>query len=664
MKKRILSITLSLAMAITLILPVNAVSAAGLKSMSGEHGKGKIVLDLDLDANQESNTFTSYKKSGADISASSYSLVGLGADTAVKDQGNYNTCWAFAAAASIESNAIKRGLATATSIDVSEYALGYYVYQNPTACPEGLEGDYTETIGGWYNLGGNSFYVMNTLTRGYSIVSESFAPYSDLTKVLSDTATYFENQLLQVEDIYYIDGTSSNRDLIKDCLVTNGAVTMGVCMKDNAPYFNSATNALYVDTYNTSNELDHDITVVGWDDNYPASNFATTPAGDGAWLCKNSWGSSWGNSGYFWLSYYDAPSHHDYAFSYVVTKRSNKELIYQHDGTSIAAYERNVKKAANVFTATKDTYLNYVTFQCFTGGVTAKVDVYLGKPSADPTSGTLIGSSTVYLENGGMVTLPISCTKAIKQGKTFTVVVSFSKGVEFGVDCSSSSTGVVYTNTCHSGQSYLIHGDGYWVDCGSEENVRIKAMGMETEAEEEVLGNITAKASIAGTGKIKLSWEAVSEATGYTIYYKKSSASDFAALTVTGDQTSYTFTGLTVGATYKFKVVPFSESGLGTGSVISKLCRVATPTIKSISNKKASQVKITWGTVSKTNKYKVYRATSKNGSYKLIATVGNVTSYTDKTVKKGKTYYYKVVAVSSNGTVSYKSAAKSIKVSK
>ena len=44
--------------------------------------------------------------------------------------------------------------------------------------------------------------------------------------------------------------------------------------------------------------------------------------------------------------------------------------------------------------------------------------------------------------------------------------------------------------------------------------------------------------------------------------------------------------------------------------------------------------------------YEIYRASSVNGKYKKIAEAGKKYQYTDKKVKAGRTYYYKVRAVS------------------
>ena len=58
---------------------------------------------------------------------------------------------------------------------------------------------------------------------------------------------------------------------------------------------------------------------------------------------------------------------------------------------------------------------------------------------------------------------------------------------------------------------------------------------------------------------------------------------------------------------------------------------------------KPTQVKITWSAVTGTEKYKVFRSTKSDSGYTKIGTSAK-TEYTDKKVKAGKTYYYKVTA--------------------
>lgn len=65
------------------------------------------------------------------------------------------------------------------------------------------------------------------------------------------------------------------------------------------------------------------------------------------------------------------------------------------------------------------------------------------------------------------------------------------------------------------------------------------------------------------------------------------------------------------------------------------------PTIKAVKNVDDSYLKITWNDTKDAEKYYVYRATSKDGKYKKIATTTK-TFYKDKKVKNNKRYYYKI----------------------
>ncbi len=70
--------------------------------------------------------------------------------------------------------------------------------------------------------------------------------------------------------------------------------------------FNYETCSMYFNPSKMEAYGGHAVTIVGWDDNYPKEKFSFSPKCDGAYLCLNSWGESWGNKGYFWLSYEDA----------------------------------------------------------------------------------------------------------------------------------------------------------------------------------------------------------------------------------------------------------------------------------------------------------------------------------------------------------------------
>ena len=76
------------------------------------------------------------------------------------------------------------------------------------------------------------------------------------------------------------------------------------------------------------------------------------------------------------------------------------------------------------------------------------------------------------------------------------------------------------------------------------------------------------------------------------------------------------------------------------------------PVVKLGNSATSGKPMLTWNAVSGATSYKVYRATSQNGTYSLLGTV-TATSYTNTGAKAGTTYYYKVKAVNSAGESAY-----------
>jgi N-acetylmuramoyl-L-alanine amidase len=171
------------------------------------------------------------------------------------------------------------------------------------------------------------------------------------------------------------------------------------------------------------------------------------------------------------------------------------------------------------------------------------------------------------------------------------------------------------------------------------------------------------EASSSTYNKVDLTWKKASGATKYVIYRSTKETSSYSKIkTVTS--TSYTDTSRKTGVTYYYKVVSYSDKAKGgTSSVVSATPVSAAPTNVKVVAKSYNSTKLTWTKAKGAGEYNIYRSTSKSSGYTLIKTVANTkTSYTDKTVVTGKTYYYKIRAVT-RGDAGKKSKVVSVKVS-
>ena len=153
-------------------------------------------------------------------------------------------------------------------------------------------------------------------------------------------------------------------------------------------------------------------------------------------------------------------------------------------------------------------------------------------------------------------------------------------------------------------------------------------------------------ANVSSSGKIKLSWKKIEGAKEYKIYRATSKSGTYKLLKTT-TSTSYT-TGGTVGKTYYYKVKAIhKDSGANSAysAIVSCTLDLARPNV-SIKLKNGDP-KLSWDKISGASKYYVYRATSKDGSYKKVKSTTKLT-WTDTDAKAGKTYYYKVKAIHKN----------------
>lgn len=157
----------------------------------------------------------------------------------------------------------------------------------------------------------------------------------------------------------------------------------------------------------------------------------------------------------------------------------------------------------------------------------------------------------------------------------------------------------------------------------------------------------------AGYNSIKLSWNTEKGITGYFLYRSESEDGTFTRIKTIKDSgtTTYTNTKLTTGKTYYYKVKAYSSvdgtnyKGLASAAATASPA-VSAPTISSIKLAGITKATLTWNKISGASGYVVYRATSKNGTYKRLAKItdGSTVTYTATGLTNGKTYYFKVRA--------------------
>lgn len=315
----------------------------------------------------------------------------------VKNQGSYGTCWAFAATSALESALLPE--------ENELFSVDHMSMSNS------FDADQYE--GGEYTMG------MAYLAAWQGPVYESDDPYGDGK---TDGSL---KPVKHVQEMRVIDG--KDYEAIKEAVFKYGGVTTSLystirSSQGDSEYYKRSTNSY---CYIGTEKPNHDVLIIGWDDNYPKENFSVNLEGDGAFICQNSWGDSFGDNGVFYVSYYDTNvGTHNVVYTRI-EDTDNYDNIYQSDlcgWRGNLGFEKEEIYGANVFTAEKDEMVAAAGF--YATSADTEYEVYIVNDfqnEASLTTRTQVASGT--LEQAGYYTIDFDQEISVKAGEKFAVML-------------------------------------------------------------------------------------------------------------------------------------------------------------------------------------------------------------------------------------------------
>ena len=344
------------------------------------------------------NTLTMTDKSeGVSTVPTKYDLRERQRVSLIRDQGSYGTCWAFAATSALES-ALMPEEQLLFSVDHMSMSNSFNVNQYD---------------GGEYTMG------MAYLAAWQGPVYDADDPYGD--GVTRDDLAAVKH----VQQMLIIDGKDYQG--IKEAVFKYGGVQTSLystiaSSKTKTPYYNKQTNSY---CYMGQDKPNHDVVIIGWDDNYPKENFNVDLEGDGAFICQNSWGSSFGDNGVFYVSYYDTNvGTHNVVYT-DIESADNYDNIYQSDElgwTGKIGYNQDSAYFANVYTTNKDEILKSVGFYAI--GEDTEYEVYFIENFQGTESfNTKRLAAKGLLKNAGYYTIKLNDDLIMKKDIKYAVVV-------------------------------------------------------------------------------------------------------------------------------------------------------------------------------------------------------------------------------------------------
>lgn len=386
----------------------------------------------------------------------SYDLRKKGRVPLVKNQGSYGTCWAFAALSAMESALLPE--------EESQFSVDHMTMCNSF--------HLTQDDGGEYTMG------MAYLAAWQGPVYEKDDPYGD-----GETDPLLE-PVAHVQEMQVIDGKDYEK--IKEAVFKYGGVQTSIyssirSSQSVSTFYNKQTNSY---CYIGTEKPNHDVLIIGWDDNYSKENFSVSLEGDGAFICQNSWGSEFGDNGVFYVSYYDTNiGTHNVVYT-GIEEVDNYDHIYQSDlcgWVGQLGYKKDSIYGANVFTAEREE--NLVAASFYATGKDTQYELYVVKDFEDEDSfekKQKVASGS--LKNAGYYTIDFDEEVPVEKGERYAIVLHittpdavYPMAIEYMPEDSDTEIDL------SDGEGYISSSGSKWVDANTIEecNLCIKAFSKE-----------------------------------------------------------------------------------------------------------------------------------------------------------------------------------------
>lgn len=419
--------------------------------------------ETEVDSNVDIATYALYSEY--------YNSASEGMVTEVKNQKSTNLCWAFSLASNLETSLLTRGLGY---WNLSEEQLAYF-WANRVNDPLGnTPNDKLIRTKSDYHGTGNGQVASFFLSTWSGMTTEEKVPLQTSAVTWPDSLAY--DTAAYMEDAVFSKYTVER---MKQLLMEYNSVSAMIYMDSTGRYYLADTAA---SSYPTSGLVNHAVTIVGWDDNYSKDNFpsASGVQNDGAWIVKNSYSSTWGDKGYFYLSYEDK-SLTNLVCNTAVTSPSYPNN-YFYDGASAGvnsfalSTDENEYYISNIFKATAgngmDEELGEIVTAAYQDNTKFQVQIYtdLTNPS-DPTSGTPAYKEAVSYTQplAGIHTIHLETPVKIPQNTLYSVVIKIlGRSQKYFVEKSNSASNWFTVSAgIDSNQSFYSPDGESWKDAAS-----------------------------------------------------------------------------------------------------------------------------------------------------------------------------------------------------